>query len=222
MMQGKLIVMEGIDGSGKSTQYKLLCQRLEEQGTDFRKLVFPRYSEPSSALIRMYLGGEFGARPGDVGPYAASTFYAVDRYASYKTQWKDYYTAGGVLLSDRYTTSNAVHQGAKLPEAERKTYLEWLYDFEFRLLELPKPDLVLYMDIDLETSMRQMRAREKATNTTGDIHETDAEYLRTCLAAGQYAADHYGWTRIQCTKDGAMRSIEAIHEDIYAAVKGVF
>ena len=222
MMQGKLIVMEGIDGSGKSTQYKLLCQRLEAQGTDFRRLVFPRYSEPSSALIRMYLGGEFGAKPGDVGPYAASTFYAVDRYASYKTQWKDYYTSGGVLLSDRYTTSNAVHQGAKLPEEERKNYLEWLYDFEFRLLELPKPDLVLYMDVDLETSLRQMRAREKATNTTGDIHETDAEYLRTCLSAGQFAADHYGWQRIRCAENGVMRSIEDIHEDIYAAVKGVF
>ena len=123
-MSGKLIVFEGTDGSGKSTQFKTLCQRLDGQGTAYQKLVFPQYKEPSSALIRMYLAGEFGSHPGDVNPYAASAFYAVDRYASLKLAWGGHYQAGGLVLADRYTTSNAVHQASKLPAEERDTYSE--------------------------------------------------------------------------------------------------
>ncbi len=219
MMQGKLIIMEGIDGSGKSTQYRKLCERLAAEGTEFKSIVFPRYNEESSALIRAYLGGQFGDRPGDVNAYAASTFFAVDRFASFKTDWGAYYNAGGLVLSDRYTTSNACHQSSKLPEGERQQYLDWLYDFEFRLMELPKPDLVLYLDIDVEISRRQMEHRQEKTNTQADIHEKDFQYLTECLAAGHYAADHYGWTRIRCVENGAMRTVEEIHGDIYAAVR---
>ncbi len=218
MMQGKLIVLEGIDGSGKSTQYKKLCARLEEEGRQFRKVTFPRYDKESSALIRAYLGGEYGSKPGDVNAYAASTFYAVDRFASYKSDWQDYYANGGVILADRYTTSNACHQGSKLSEEERQSFFDWLYDFEFRLLELPKPELVIYLDIDIEISRRQMEQRQQDTNTKADIHEKDFEYLSACLAAGRYAAEHYGWKRIRCAKGGEMRSIEDIHEEIYKAV----
>ena len=218
MMQGKLIVMEGIDGSGKSTQYKKLCERLTAEGTEYKKIVFPRYSEESSALIRAYLGGQFGDKPGDVNAYAASTFYAVDRFASFKTDWGAYYNAGGLVLADRYTTSNACHQGSKVAESEHQQFLDWLYNFEFCLMELPKPDLVLYLDIDIETSRRQMEHRQESTNTQADIHEKDFQYLAECLAAGHYAADHYGWKRIRCVENGGMRSVEAIHEDIYAAV----
>ena len=221
MMQGKLIVLEGIDGSGKSTQYQKLCQRLEAEGREFRRLTFPRYQEESSALIRAYLGGQFGSKPGDVNAYAASTFYAVDRFASYKTDWKDYYENGGLILSDRYTTSNACHQGSKLEGDERQRYLEWLYDFEFRLMELPEPALVIYLDIDLEVSRRQMMARQTATNTSADIHEKDFAYLAACLDAGRYAAEHYGWRRIGCMEQGEMRSIDSIHEEIYRAVREV-
>ncbi|MBE6914742.1 MAG: thymidylate kinase [Ruminococcaceae bacterium] len=221
MMQGKLIVMEGIDGSGKSTQYKKLCERLTAEGTAYKKIVFPRYSEESSALIRAYLGGQFGDRPGDVNAYAASTFYAVDRFASFKTDWGAYYNAGGLVLADRYTTSNACHQGSKVAEGEHQQFLDWLYNFEFCLMELPKPDLVLYLDIDIETSRRQMERRQEQTNTQADIHEKDFRYLAECLAAGHYAADHYGWKRICCVENGAMRSVEAIHEEIYAAVSAV-
>ena len=169
----RLVVIEGIDGSGKSTQYRLLCQRLTAEGYDFRKLVFPRYDNPSSSLIRMYLNGEFGSHPTDVSAYAASAFFAVDRYASYKTVWQREYEDGRLILSDRYTTSNAVHQGSKLPEGALQDYLAWLRDFEFRRMELPEPDLVLYLDVDVETSLTQLRLRQHKTNTQGDIHEQD-------------------------------------------------
>ena len=219
MMQGKLIVMEGIDGCGKSTQYARLCERLDGDGVEFRRIVFPRYSEESSAMIRAYLGGQFGDRPGDVNAYAASTFFSIDRFASFRTDWGAYYKQGGLILSDRYTTSNACHQGSKVPEAERQRYLDWLYDFEFRLMELPKPDLVLYLDIDVETARRQMERRQSDTHTGADIHEKDLQYLAECLNAGHYAAAHYGWTRIRCVENGAMRSVEDIHEEIYSAVR---
>ena len=219
---GKLIVIEGIDGSGKSTQYKKLRERLEQEGRSFRSLVFPRYDNPSSALIRMYLGGEFGSDPGDVNAYAASSFYSVDRYASYKTEWEEYYRNGGILLSDRYTTSNAVHQGAKLPVEERPAYFSWLEDFEFGRLGLPRPDQVIYLNIDVDTSLRQMRTRQEATGTSGDIHETHADYLRSCVEAGRDACDHYGWTRIDCLSGGVMRSIDEIHQEIYNAVSVLY
>ena len=220
MMQGKLIVMEGIDGSGKSTQYQRLCQRLSEEGRAYRKAVFPRYDQDSSALIRSYLGGQFGDKPEDVNAYAASTFFAVDRFAAYKTDWGAYYDRGGLVLADRYTTSNACHQGSKLPAAERQPFLDWLYDFEFRLMGLPKPALVLYLDIDVDTARRQMARRQSATHTQADIHERDFAYLASCLEMGHYAAEHYGWTRIPCTRDGALRGVEEIHQEIYEAVCG--
>ncbi len=220
-MQGKLIVLEGIDGSGKSTQFKLLTDRLEKEGVSFRKVVFPRYGDSSSALLKSYLAGEFGKNPGDVSAYAASTFFFVDRYASFKTDWGEFYNSGGVIICDRYTTSNAIHQGAKIPREQLGDFLDWLYDFEFRLMELPRPDLVLYLDIDLDTSLSQMRSRQEKTNTAGDIHETNADYLAACLAAGNEAADRLEWVRISCLRDGVMRPVSEIGEDIYKAVKGV-
>lgn len=151
---GKLIVIEGTDGSGKSTQFRLLTQRLENENIAFQKIVFPQYSEPSSALIRMYLGGEFGTNPSDVNAYAASSFYAIDRYASYKKIWGQWYEQGGLVICDRYTTSNAVHQASKEPEDRRQEFLKWLYDFEYDRLGLPRPDLTLYLDVptDLRSS----------------------------------------------------------------------
>ena len=215
---GKLIVIEGTDGSGKSTQFSLLTQRLTEEKQTYRKLVFPRYTEPSSALIRMYLGGEFGTDPKAVNSYAASAFYAVDRYASYKQDWGKWYEDGGLVLSDRYTTSNAVHQASKEPAENREQYLKWLYEFEYDKLGLPCPDLVIYLDVPTDFTRQLMRHREAVTNTTADIHEQDMQYLATCRQAGRAAADYYGWTVIECVRDGAMRSIEDIHAEIYAHV----
>lgn len=215
---GKLIVIEGTDGSGKSTQFKLLTSRLEAENHRFQKLVFPQYAEPSSALIRMYLGGEFGTRPSDVNAYAASTFYAVDRYASYKKVWSDWYEQGGLIVSDRYTTSNAVHQTSKEPQEKQAAFLTWLYDLEYDKLGLPKPDLVIYLDVPTDFTEAMMRRREADTNTHADIHEQDMDYLATCRRTGKAAAEFYGWTVIQCVKDDAMRSIEDIHEEIYRHV----
>ena len=215
---GKLIVIEGTDGSGKSTQFKLLTDRVTAEGHRFQKLVFPQYAEPSSALIRMYLGGEFGTNPSDVNAYAASAFYAVDRYASYKKVWGEWYENGGLVLSDRYTTSNAVHQASKEPEEKQGEFLQWLYEFEYDRLGLPRPDLTIYLDVPTDFTEKMMRSREAATNTKADIHEQDLAYLATCRRTGRAAAAFYGWTVIDCVKDGVMRSIEDIHEEIYRHV----
>lgn len=215
---GKLIVIEGTDGSGKSTQFRRLTERLTQEGKTFQKLVFPQYSEPSSALIRMYLGGEFGSKPTDVNAYAASAFYAVDRYASYKQDWGKWYEEGGLVLSDRYTTSNAVHQASKETGEKQAQFLNWLYEFEYDKLGLPRPDLIIYLDVPTDFTEKLMRHREAETNTKADIHEQDMTYLATCRETGRAAAEHYGWTVIRCVKDGQMRTIEDIHQEIYRHV----
>ncbi len=218
-MKGRLIVIEGTDGSGKSTQFARLCARVEREGYPFRRLVFPQYQEPSSALIRMYLAGEFGQKPGDVNAYAASAFYAVDRYASWKKVWQAHYEKGGLVLADRYTTSNAVHQASKLDSAARKAYFRWLSDFEYDRLGLPAPDLVLYLDLPTEKAVEMLRQREADTHTKGDIHETDTAYLAACRSAAMEAAAVYGWTVISCLDaHGALRTIDEIHHEIWQAV----
>lgn len=219
-MPGKLIVFEGTDGSGKSTQYARMCQRLESEGKVFQRLVFPQYDKPSSALLRMYLGGEFGNHPEDVNAYAASTFYAVDRYASMKQVWGDYYCQGGLILADRYITSNAVHQAAKVPEEERPAFFEWLFDFECNKLGLPRPDMVIYLDMPTEKAVENLRRREHDTNTKADIHEVDTAYLSLCHETAAQAADYLGWKRIACVDAaGNLRSIEDLHEEIWNMVK---
>ena len=216
---GKLIVFEGTDGSGKSTQFELLAKRLEAEQIGFQRLRFPQYEEPSSALIRMYLGGAFGDDPEAVNAYAASTFYAVDRYASYQRVWKDYYQGGGLVVSDRYTTSNAVHQGSKVPEGERGEFFRWLYDLEYDRMGLPRPDLVVLLDMPVELSEQLMRKREQSTGTHADIHERDEDYLKKCRDVALHAAKYYGWRTVSCAKDGAIRGVEDIHEEVYAIVK---
>ncbi len=216
---GKLIVIEGTDGSGKSTQFQKLTQRLKAKGTEFKTLVFPQYNKASSALIRMYLGGEFGSSPSDVNAYAASAFYAVDRYASFKQDWGQWYDNGGIIVSDRYTTSNAVHQASKEPVEKQPEFLKWLYEFEYDKLGMPCPDLTIYLDVPTSFTEKLMRHREQETNTHADIHEQDMNYLATCRETGRRAAKFYGWNVVQCVRDDEMRSIEDIHEEIYSLVK---
>ncbi len=215
MTKGKLIVLEGIDGSGKSSQYRRLCARMEKDGIDYNHIVFPRYDKESSALIRMYLNGEFGTHPDDVNPYTASTFYAVDRFAAYRTDWGKIYESGGLILSDRYTTSNAVHQGSKLSDEKLPEFFRWLSDLEYVKMGLPRPDLVIYLEVDVKTSLARMRRRQDRNNTSADIHEKDPGYLERCLHTADMAAEYYGWTRISCVKDGMERDVDEKNREIY-------
>lgn len=217
-MSGKLIVFEGTDGSGKATQTRLLCRYLEEAGVPYREIDFPRYGKPSAAMVQEYLDGNLGKRPGDVNAYAASMFYAMDRYASYKQDWGGFYEAGGLIVADRYTTSNAVHQASKLPEAERKPYLDWLFDLEYRLLGLPRPDMVLYLDMPTEITEQMLRRREAATGTHADIHEQDEAYLKNCRANAGKVAETCGWTVIRCAEGGSPRTPEDIHRQVLETV----
>lgn len=218
-MKGTLIVLEGTDGSGKATQAKLLLRSLEAQGIPCREIDFPRYGNPFAEPVSRYLRGALGSRPGDVNAYAASTMFAVDRYASYKEDWGGFYEAGGVVVANRYTTSNAVHQASKLPEAERRTYLDWLFDLEYRRLGLPEPDLVLYLDMPAEAADRLMRRREQETHTQADIHERDGAYLRRCRKIARDIAEELGWAVVDCAVGGVPRTPEDIHEEAAAIVK---
>ena len=218
-MKGTLIVIEGPDGSGKSTQFQQLRQRLEREGISFRNVVFPRYQEESSALIRLYLSGAFGTKPGDVNPYAASSFFAVDRYASYRQDWGDWYEQGGLVLCDRYTTSNAVHQASKRPEGERQAFLDWLFDLEYGRMGLPAPDLVLYLDLPTEVSEKMLRHREQATATAADIHEQDGAYLRRCREGAREIARDLGWSVIDCAAGDAPRTMEDIRREVLSRVE---
>ena len=218
-MSGKLIVFEGTDGSGKATQSELLCRRLETEGRPFRKITFPRYGKPSAAMVEEYLHGNLGKHPGDVNAYAASLFYAMDRYASWKQDWGTFYEDGGLIVADRYTTSNAVHQASKLPEEERKAYLDWLFDLEYRLLGLPAPDLVVYLDMPTELTEKMMRKREAVSGTQADIHEQDEAYLRRCRENANEVARLCGWTVIRCGRDGAPRTIEDIQGEVWEQVR---
>ena len=218
-MSGKLIVFEGTDGSGKATQSRLLCEHLDREGIAYKKIDFPRYGKPSAAMVQEYLDGNLGKNPGDVNAYAASMFYAMDRYASYKQDWGDFYEAGGLIVADRYTTSNAVHQASKLLKSERKKYLEWLFETEYGLFGLPEPDLVIYLDMPTEITERMMRQREKATGTHADIHEQDETYLRNCRANAREIVKECGWSVISCAAMDEPRTPEDIHNEVYRTVE---
>lgn len=217
-MKGKLIVIEGLDGSGKATQAKLLCESLEKQGIKVRKVSFPDYGSDSSALVKMYLNGEFGKDPSDVNAYAASSFYAVDRYASYKKDWGKFYEDGGVIVADRYTTSNAIHQCSKLNENFWNEFLEWLFNYEYELLGIPAPDAVIYLNVDTEVSQKLMTGRYHGDNSKKDIHEGNLDYLNRSRKAAAYCSKKLGWKEIECCDENGMRSIEDIHNEVLSKI----
>lgn len=218
---GKLIVIEGLDGSGKSTQLDLLLERLKGLNIDCRSVSFPDYESDSSALVRMYLAGKFGKKPDDVNPFAASVFYTVDRYASYKQNWGEYYDAGGVIIAGRYTTSNAVHQTSKLDKSEWETFLNWLYDFEYNKVGIPKPDKVIFLDMPVEVSQKLLSGRYKGDESKKDIHESDVNYLDNCRKAAVFTAEFSGWKVVPCAKDNEARTINEISDDILNEVLSV-
>ena len=216
-MSRHLIVIEGTDGSGKSTQAQLTYEALTAAGADVKRLTFPRYQDDSSMLVRMYLRGDFGTHPEDVNPYAASTFYAADRYASFKTDWQKDWEEDKVIFCDRYTTSNAVHQSSKLPEEQLVPFTQWLFDYEYNLLGLPAPTCVIFLDMPPEVSFEMLQKRQ---GETGDIHELDHDYLVRCHDRALSVCQEYGWHRISCAENGKVRSVEEINRDILEIVFG--
>lgn len=216
-MKGKLIVIDGTDGSGKQTQTQLLYQRLLREGKKVHKVTFPDYDSPYSCFVKAYLNGEFGKEATDVSPYIASTFYALDRYASFKTKWEKFYNEGAIILCDRYITSNMIHQAAKLTDEEKPKYLEWLLDLEYNIYKLPKPDLVFFLSMPPEFSQKLIEHRKnKITNDKiKDIHESNIRFLKNSYENALNIAQTYGWETIPCVRNNKLLSIEEIHEAIY-------
>lgn len=214
MKKGKLYVIEGLDGSGKATQAELLFETLKERGLDVRKVSFPNYASDSSAPVRMYLRGDFGTDPASVNAFAASSFYAVDRYAGYKSDWGAFYEKGGIIIADRYTTSNAVHQCSKLPEEEWDAFLDWLFHYEYELLGIPAPEAVIYLEVDPDISQKLMAGRYDGDEAKKDIHERNVQYLQRSAKAAAYCCRKLGWKKISCTAEGKMRTIGDISAEI--------
>ena len=211
---GKLMVIDGLDGCGKSTQLQLLDDSLSARGVAYRQISFPDYSQPSSALVKMYLGGELGGSADAVNAYAASSFYAVDRYASYKCFWQEDYASATPIVAARYTTSNAIHQMTKCPVEEWDSFLAWLEDYEKVKLGLPRPDKVVFLDMPIEVSQKLLEKRYDGDVDKKDIHERDITYLQNCRRAALYAAEKLGWTVIPCSREGEPLSPHEIHQTL--------
>ena len=215
----RLIVLDGLDGSGKSTQLERLNGYFAERGIDYKQISFPDYEQPSSALVTMYLNGEFGNNADDVNAYAASSFYAVDRYASFKKFWQADYEGDTLILAARYTTSNAIHQMSKLPREEWDAYLDWLEAYEYGLLGLPRPDCVIFLDMPLDVSQRLLSSRYGGSEEKKDIHERDMAYLKHCRESALYAAQKQGWQVITCGENGEPLPMETITDRLVTAIQ---
>jgi dTMP kinase len=217
----KLIVLDGLDGCGKTTQYELTAENLAKKFS-VNKISFPDYESNSSAAVKMYLGGEISDNAADINAYAASSFYAVDRYISYKSKWKKAYEAADITLAARYTTSNLIHQLPKMPSNERADFIKWLSDYEYEKLGLPKPDLVILLDLPEEIAERQLNSRYNGDDSKKDIHERDRDYMKTCRECALFAAEKEKWRVINCGENGNIKSIEQINAEIIKAIEGLF
>lgn len=217
---GKLVVIDGLDGSGKTTQFDILKEKLADE-TAVKAISFPDYEQPSSTLVKMYLNGEISANASDINAYAASSFYAADRYASYKMFWEKNYLDGELILASRYVTSNAIHQMGKLPESEWDSYLNWLADYEYTKLELPEPDLVIFLDMPVEISQRLMTERYNGDEKRKDIHEANVEYLKLCRRSALYAAGKLGWKVVPCSAEDMVLPIDDINGRLMQLIKEV-
>ena len=218
---GKLFVIDGTDGSGKQTQFDLLKKRLDEEGIAYKTVSFPNYDSPSSSLVKMYLSGEFGENAKDVSPYIASTFYAADRYATFKKEYQKYYDEGGIILADRYTTANMVHQAGKIiDETEREKFLNWLFDLEFNIYGLPVPTEVFFLNMPPKKVEELIKNRENkfTHNDKKDIHERDSKHLEESYNAACSLVGKYSWNEIKCVRNEEIRTREDIHSEIYDIV----
>lgn len=214
---GKLFVIEGTDGTGKKTQTERLRENLLNLGFKVKSISFPWYDDPSSTLVKMYLSGEFGTDPMAVTPYAASTFYAADRFATFKRFWeKDYRDPDCILIADRYVGSNAIHQGSKCSEKELPDFLDWLYDLEFLKYKIPIPTATIWLDMDPALSLKLMEGRKNkfTGGAKKDIHEENQAYLKKCYKTGKTVAALSDWYSICCINGMQIRAIEEIAQDI--------
>lgn len=209
-----LISIDGLDGSGKGTQSELLAERLRAEGKRVKVVSFPMYGNDSCFAVEKYLGGALGGSPSDTNAYAASTFFAVDRYISYRTTWGKDVDECDYIIFNRYVSANAVHQLSKLPSEQWEAFLNWLWDYEFDKLGLPKPNATLYLLLPPEVSMGLVDKR----GGKKDIHELDDEYMRRCYEAGRYAAERLGFTVVDCCAGGALRTRESIADEIYEKI----
>ncbi len=221
MEKGKVIVLDGLDGCGKSTQFEAVTAILQEKNIPAKPISFPVYGKPSAALVEMYLNGEFSETPGGVNAYAASSFYAVDRYANYILDWKVDYDAGKLILASRYTTSNAVHQMSKLPRKKWSDFLHWLETYEYDLLGLPRPDLVLYLSMPIDQSLSLLSKRYHADESAKDIHESDRAYLESCAEAAEFAGKQWHWQKITCGDENQIFSVPSIRDKIVREIEKV-
>lgn len=217
---GKLIVIDGLDGSGKSTQLARVGEYLSHDGIPYKQICFPDYDKPASTLVKMYLAGDFGTRAEDVNAYAASSFYAVERYASYKQYWEPDYMSGKLILTARYTTSNAIHQMSKLPKDRWDEYLAWLSAYEYERMGLPRPDLVLFLDMPLDISQKLLEQRYEGNSAKKDLHERDLRYLEQCRETALYAAKQQNWQVISCGENGTPFSPQTITDRLISSIKG--
>ena len=216
---GVIITIDGVDSSGKGLQSKMLFDKLVSLDKKVTKVSFPDYESDSSAPVRMYLSGKLGQSVDSVNAYAASLFFAVDRYISYKQSWIENYNAGEIVICDRYVSSNAIHQSIKLPAKDRDEFLEWIDDVEYDRMGLPRPDVVIFLDVPVDVAMKLMSGRYNGDESKKDIHEADIEYLKKCHNAAEYACNKFGWQRIECVRDGVLRTPEDIHEEIMSIIK---
>ncbi|MCL2086562.1 MAG: deoxynucleoside kinase [Oscillospiraceae bacterium] len=208
-MKAKLIVIEGLDGSGKSTQFELL----KNEGLNCGFVTFPNYGSFSGRIISEYLSGALKEPSALTSAYSAASFYAIDRYLSYKSEWENTLKSGKNIIAARYTTSNAVYQMAKLDTAVWEEFLEWLYDYEYNKLSLPRPDLVLYLNMPLEESQRLLDKRYN-TQQSKDIHENDIPFLNKCKKAAEFVGNKDNWHKINCVENKQIKSKEVILSEI--------
>lgn len=221
IIKPKLIVIDGLDGCGKSTQFDLLTKKLDENKISCKPISFPEYDKTSSTLVKMYLNGEISKNADDVNAFAASSFYAADRYISYKLFWEQNYKNGDIILASRYVSSNAIHQMAKLNKEKWNDYLDWLEDYEYNRLELPKPDKIIFLDMPVEISSKLISSRYKGDETRRDIHEADLNYLKKCRLSALYAAKKCNWDIIECNNGDSPLSIDDISLLIWDSVSDI-